>query len=229
MPYILLGEPCFNIYASELTKYDFTPVPLSADKRIAPPVNTHADTLIYTDGRNRIINRDYIKKLPPELFGSFILTEDSPSGKYPTDAAFNTLRIGQYLFARAKSLSDAVRKNAKENGLALVNVNQGYAKCSTLALPSANAAVTADEGMARTMESCGIRVLRITPGHIALAGCEYGFIGGASFVHRDAVYFFGSLDAHPDSEQISRFLSDRGYRTVELSGILTDFGGAVVL
>ncbi len=229
MPYILSCEPCLNIYADELAKYDFTPIPLPADEWISPPVNTHADTLIYSDGINHIINRLYSEKLPSEILAHFIVVPDSPAGRYPTDTAFNTLRIGKYLFARTKSLSDAVRKNAEENGLALVNVNQGYAKCSTLALSSANAAVTADEGMARAMEACKVNVLRITPGHIALEGCEYGFIGGASFVYRDTVYFFGTLGDHPDSERISRFLSDYGYRQIELGGTLTDFGGAVII
>ncbi len=240
MPYILIGEPCYTIYAESLRQYDFTPVPLVPDTRLGKVVCTHADTLIYSDGASHIINADYADTLPKKVRELLIKATDTPYGDYPTDTTFNALRVGQYLIARAASLSPTVRRLAEEGGLTLVNVSQGYARCSTLALSSAHAAITADEGMAKAMESCGIQVLRITPGHIILDGCEYGFIGGASFVYEPQdycslsrfsryVFFFGDLCSHPDGDAIAEFITRLGYRVISLGGALTDFGGAVIL
>lgn len=240
MPYILLGEPCYRLYADTLRSYDFTPVPLMPDARLNKTVRTHADTLMYSDGTVHIANADYATSLPEKVRELLIKTPDTPYGDYPTDTVFNALRVGRYLFARTASLSPTVRRAAEESGLTLVNVNQGYAHCSTLPLSSARAAVTADEGMAKAMEACGIRVLRIACGHIALEGCEYGFIGGASFVYEPRnccslsrfsryVFFFGDLHRHPDGNAVKEFITSLGYEVISLGGALTDFGGAVIV
>lgn len=231
MPYILLGEAAYIKYADSLSRLLLTPVPLPPEPRLNNIVNTHADTLIWSDGRVHIINREYIKKLPLELTRYFTQTEDSPMGEYPNDAVFNALTVGKYIFARVQSLSPTIRDIAAGNGYTLVNVNQGYARCSTLALPQANAALTADNGMVGALITRGIDVLTIQCGHVALSGCEYGFIGGASFVddRTRTVYFFGDISAHPDADRIIQFLKKYGYVTVSLAGTLTDYGGAVII
>ena len=61
-----------------------------------------------------------------------------------------------------------------------MNTKQGYARCDVLPLESAGKAVTADRGMAKALTENRIDVMVIRPGGIALDGCEYGFIGGAS-------------------------------------------------
>ena len=240
MPYILIGEPCYNMYADKLAAYGFVPIALPASEHLNKTVASHADTLIYSDGTVHIINSDYLTKLPKNIHDRFSPVPEAPNGSYPRDAAFNALRIGRFLFARFASIAPSVRSAAHEAYLTEVNVNQGYAKCSTLALTGAHAAITADEGMARVMESVGIEVLRITPGHIRLEGCEYGFIGGASFVWEPKnccsisrfgryVYFFGDIRRHPDGGRIAEFVEKHGYEVISSDGILTDFGGAVVL
>ncbi len=229
MPYILLGEPAYNKYADVLIKYGFTPVALVPDNRLNKIVNTHADTLIFTDGKTHIANSDYMKNLPYEISDYFTPTDDFPYGEYPTDAAFNALSVGTRIFCRTQSMSPTVRDYAEKNGYTLVSVKQGYARCSALAL--SNAVITADLGMGTTIAAQGINVFIIGSGHITLEGCKYGFIGGASFVDEatKTVYFFGDISAHPDGNEITAFIKKQGYSVVSLGGELTDFGGAVVL
>ncbi len=231
MPYILLGEPACIKYADSLSHRGFTPIALPPELRLNKIVNTHADTLIWSDGKEHIINCEYIKKLPSELTRYFTQAAESPMGIYPDDTVFNALKIGKYIFARMQSLSQAVLDAAANRDYELVNVRQGYARCSVLALPQVSAAITADKGMAAAMETHGIDVLTIQSGHIALDGCEYGFIGGASFVDesRRRVYFFGDLSAHPDASCITRFLAKYGCEALSLGGALTDYGGAVII
>ena len=84
--------------------------------------------------------------------------------------------------------------------------------------------------MAQVLKNNGIETLLIGPGHIALPPHEYGFIGGASFVHEKQVYFFGDINLHPDSSAILDFIYRHGYEAISLAeeGLL-DLGGAVVL
>ena len=231
MRYILLSEIACRKYEKALQSLGFKPIPLAADKRLNQTVSSHADTLIYTNGTVCIANSDYKQALPNEVRTLITGVAESPSGGYPTDAIFNALCIGKLVFARQASLAEAVKASANSAGYTLVNTNQGYAKCSTLAIPPKNAAITADSGMAKAMERHGVRVLKISPGHISLPGCEYGFIGGASFVceHTKTVYFFGDITAHPDAEGIISFIKNVGYDVYSLDGELTDFGGAVII
>lgn len=231
MPYILLGEPAYKRYCEALYSIGLTPVMLPPDKRLNNTVCTHADTLIYSDGKKHIINEEYAAQLSPELLEGLCTIPDTPYGDYPTDTAFNALTVGGCIFARLSSLSPYICEYAKARGIEAVNVKQGYAKCSTLALAGANAAITADVGMEKALSSHGVDTLMIERGHIALDGCEYGFIGGASFVLESThtVYFFGNIEAHPDGEIIKKFLAAHGYQAVSLDGELTDYGGAVII
>lgn len=238
--YILLHHKAAERFGGALRGYGFTPVPLVPDTRLNAIVAAHADTLLCDGAANvPIVNDVYAGTLPPHIRELLLVTPDGPSGDYPTDTAFNALALGRYLFARRESLAHTVRAAAISTNLTLVNVNQGYAKCSVLALPSRAAAITADAGMAQAMESRNLPVLRISPGAIALEGCAFGFIGGAAFADdplcccslhaKPAVYFFGDLARHPDGSRIAAFIESRGYDIVSLGGDLTDYGGAVVL
>lgn len=231
MPYLLIGKPCYNIYADALKKYGFTPIALEADSRLNKVVSTHADTLIFSLGDTLIANADHTLTLPYFIKERITGTSDTPYGVYPTDTAFNALVLGDKLFARLDSLSNTVLNAAKKAGLIPVNVRQGYARCSTLALGTANAAITADTGMARILLANGVDALQIEPAHIALNGCEYGFIGGASFVDEAnrRIFFFGELSFHPSRTQIEAFLTRYGYTAISLGGTLTDFGGGVIV
>ena len=238
--YILLHHEAAARFGDRLEAYGFTPVPLAADARLNQIVAAHADTLIADGiGWSPIANRDFAECLPTHIRERLTRIDDAPHGSYPTDCAFNALALGRCLFARQASLAADIRRAADEAGLTAVNVNQGYAKCAVLALPSRIAAVTADAGMAAAMEAHGVQTMRIRPGYIALAGCEYGFIGGAAFADdplqccslhvKPAVYFFGDLARHPDGAAVARFLEAKGYEAVSLGGELTDYGGGVIV
>lgn len=231
MPYILLSEIAHEKYADKLQSLGFAPIPLPAHGRLNKSVASHADTLIYTDGTVHIANSEYIKELPKEVRSFITGVPEYPSGDYPTDTIFNALLIGNLLFARKASLSETLKLSAKASGYTIINVKQGYAKCSTLAFSKENAAITADSGMAKSMEQHGVRVLKISPGHISLPGCEYGFIGGASFIDERTrtVYFLGDIAKHPDAEDIISFIKEIGHSVHSLDGELTDFGSAVII
>ena len=118
----------------------------------------------------------------------------------------------------------------KNNGIKTVNVNQGYARCSTL-IVAQNAAITADKSIEKALKSNGAEALLISEGNIRLEGFDYGFIGGASCTDEKTVYFFGNVKKHPDYEKIKAFC-DRYNSNIEIlceDEPLTDIGGAVLI
>ena len=88
--------------------------------------------------------------------------------------------------------------------------------------------ITADQSVLRALRNTEIDVLPIGQGSVALAGADYGFIGGASGYDpaNHTLYFCGDICAHPDHDRIRDFCDDHGIRIVSLgNGNLTDIGG----
>ncbi len=148
---------------------------------------------------------------------------------YPHNVALNAALVGNNLFCKVDALAAEVRDFCINNDIRLVNVNQGYAKCSTL-IVNDNAIITADPTIHKAATDVNIDALLINQGHIVLDDKNYGFIGGASGVIGDNVLFFGDLDTHPDAESIKLFLKKYNMRHISLySGKLKDIGGFVLL
>ena len=222
---LFIGKRGYDRFADELRALGYEPFALEPLPGLNAIVADHADTLICDLGDEIILPREAAERLPT-LPGRLRIIAERPRGDYPADVCLNALRVGERLFARLESLSDELRLAAEEKGMKLVNVRQGYARCS--ALPLGDAVITADNGLAKALRREGIETLLIPAGGIALEGCQYGFIGGASFFDekRRRAVFFGSL---PESFacEVREFCRERGVCVVELHGELTDVGGAV--
>lgn len=200
-------------------KYEIRKLPPCDD--LAGPVSKHADMLTgVLDGR-LIVTRSYYEK-NAALFSDCdpLITDERHGGKYPADILLNFIDTKNAVIGYKKAITKLINKP-------VINVKQGYTRCSTLICR--DFAVSADKGILSALSSLGYDTLQISPGHIVLPGYDFGFIGGASFADGDTVNFFGSLSYHPDGEKIRAFIEKRGVNMIELSDDpLTDYGGAVI-
>lgn len=147
---------------------------------------------------------------------------------YPDNIILNAALIDNKLFCKANSLAIEVTEYCNNNGIEIINVNQGYSKCSTLILK--NAIITSDLSIKKAADKKGVEALLIQPGFIRLEGAEYGFIGGASGVIGNTVYFFGNIKKHPDYCRIIEFIEGKGMSYISLTeDELHDVGGFVQL
>ncbi len=204
---------------------------LPSFSRLAKPVSSHADMLVFPNGDEILVhidyfseNRDFFSSLPVNI----ITTDEQISEKYPRDILLNSLLIDNTLYARLDYTSKKIRSLAKKE----VPVKQGYSRCSTLVV-SDKAIITADRGIAKAFSentSEGESLL-ISEGHIALKGYDCGFIGGASVKLPDnKLAFFGDISKHPDFERIKLFAERHGCELVSLSDTpLRDVGGGVII
>ena len=221
MKTLFISNQIPDILCSIFTDMGLNVVLLPPDPSLPEPVSCHADMLMF----GNILQKDYYKR-NKELFGGYdiVLAEEKFGKEYPKDVLLNAFAVGDTLFGRLESVSVKI----KEQYPKAVNLRQGYAKCSTLLF--GNNAITADKGIGSVLTEHGLNVLIITSGHIALPGYDYGFIGGASFVYKNIVYFFGDLEKHPDCVKICNFIEDAGYvPAYDIDYPLTDFGGAIIL
>ncbi|MGF6375399.1 hypothetical protein M2140_000433 [Clostridiales Family XIII bacterium PM5-7] len=133
--------------------------------------------------------------------------ENQDLGKdYPKDIAFNAACTGKYFIHNLSNTNEKLLLAAKAMDMVLVDVNQGYTKCSTVVVDW-NAIITYDEGIAQACEKFkGLDVLKVSPGHVHLDGYDTGFIGGASGRVGKEIIFNGDLSAHPDAQSIIDFI-----------------------
>ncbi len=190
------------------------------------PVASHADMLLFSHDRLLYLPEGYFRENSALFSDLNYITVKDPLPEYPYDIILDCLMLGKYLICNEKYTSPELILHYVP-----LNVNQGYARCSTLKL-SDSAIITADRTIASAASEIGCEVLVIQSGHIFLEGYNYGFIGGASCVVGDSVIFFGNLSTHPDADKITDFIVSHGKRVINSSRSdipLTDFGGAVIV
>lgn len=197
--------------------------------RLQAPVASHADMLAILLGRELTMS-EYYYSAHKEIFDGFCVktTEESHFPDYPRDVLFNAFFARGSLYCKRSSVSCAVLSYAQERGYKVVDVKQGYAKCSVALMP--NGCITSDTSLCRALRENGENVLMIPQGGVRLCGYEYGFIGGASFYCDGRLYFFGDAKRLEDWDKIKRFCAEINAEAVMLTDSeLTDVGGAIVL
>jgi hypothetical protein len=203
--------PCFG---TELAKYGYRIIHSKNISAFSKPERSHADMQALRINNVMFSLDDCVKKA---------------GEKYPENILLNCLFLNNTLYGKLDSTDDSVIHYCRNNNIKLVNVNQGYTRCSTLAINN-KAAITADKSIEKALKNNGVEVLLIEPGYIKLDGFDYGFIGGASFCDNNKVFFFGNIEMHPDHSKISEFIYDHNSDLEVLCQdmTITDIGGAVI-
>lgn len=173
----------------------------------------------------KVNNKVFVDSAVNDLF-TFIgetvkLDREVPSDtkilKYPNDIGFNCACVGNNLICNIKYTHKSIINYAKDCSMNVINVNQGYAKCSVCVV-SDNAIITEDESVAQSAAKNFIDVLKIEKGHVILSGYDYGFIGGCcGLIENDTLAFNGNLKSHPEYKKIISFCENHGVNTVSLS------------
>ena len=213
-----ISEKC----AGALTALGFELFVLPKCKSLGRGVDTHADLMLFPVDKSVFIYEDIIKEangLLCELSKrgyEIIPMSGSPLAEYPLDIGANCLRIGRRIFSKNKYTSPEIREYAEKTGYSLVNVNQGYARCTACPVGD-SAVITADPSVARAVQAQGIDLLRISEGGVALRDFDHGFIGGACGAFENKIFFSGDVSKHPDGERITAFCRSHGIEPYSLS------------
>lgn len=150
--------------------------------------------------------------------------------KYPGDVPLNVASLGNTIICNPNTCAKEILDYATQNEMNIIKVKQGYTKCSIL-IVNDHAIITEDEGIYKAVLDSGYKIdaLLIKKGYVSLLGYDYGFIGGASVVLDENVFFFGAIQKHPDYDKIKVFLNKQGKQIIQLSDDkqLLDIGGCV--
>jgi hypothetical protein len=220
----------FPEMADSLSKYGFNVIFSEELNSLYEFENRHADIQCLKINDTIFLQRDsaILKSKLKELGYNVITTYKSLDKKYPNNVLLNGVYINNKFFCKDSAIDEAVRDYCNSKNIEIINVNQGYTKCSTAVID--DKFITADKGIFNTLTESGVEGLLIKSGSIDLQGVDYGFIGGCCFSYGDNVYFTGDISLHPDYKIIKDFCEKLNKNIVCLSNNrLYDIGGFVVI
>ena len=229
----LIGCDTSDDIKNALIEKDFRLLVLPYDNRLPSPVRSHTDMLIFPIEDHIFTSSEYFNKAH-DIFSvlceygyNIIKCDVEITDKYPHDIAFNMAILKKSILGNIKYNAKEILDFADKNGFSITPVKQGYTKCSSLILGD-NAIITSDEGIAKSAADIGTSVLKIenSADSVVLEGYNYGFIGGASGVFKNTVYFSGDIAFHRYAKEIYSFCKSFNFEVESLTdGRLTDIGG----
>jgi len=221
MKYAIIDKRMPDECKNALNEKGFKTLELPPFSALSESIASHPDMLLFF-GDKIFCHGDYYKEakdvldiINQESEFELSFSNEKTNERYPNDILFNAVKLGNRIFCKTDSVSELIKDYTNKNRITLINVKQGYTKCSVCKV-SENAIITSDKGIANAAVNRGIDVLKISEGHITLDGCNYGFIGGASGNDGINTYFCGNLDLHPDSEAIKEFCTFHGCPAISL-------------
>lgn len=206
-------------------------IEIAPDLRLPMPINTHADIQMLHSGNDLLFVQDEHLCVgeSDKNFNCRIISE-SPGDKYPDDVRLNCAVIGNKVICNSKTISKEVFEYFERNSYTIINVNQGYSKCS-VCIVDENSIIIDDKSIFTAAQNFFNDVLLVSKGSVQLNGYNYGFIGGCcGKTDKYKLAFNGTLESHTDYKLIVDFLNKHNIECIELnSGPLTDIGGILPL
>ena len=234
--YIIVDGRISKDSLRSLEALGFSPILLPKSDSLPEPLSSHTDMVLFHHGRTLISTAEYMER-HPSLFRKIKealphfdirISEEKLGKSYPFDAILNALVIGDKIFCKTDSVCREILSYAKEVGLRVINVRQGYPACTVLPI-SDSFAITSDMGMRDAMISEGIRVLTVPEcDKILLPPYKNGFIGGSAGKDGEKIYFAGNPKALPYFNIMEEFAVEAGVALITLDAEfcgLTDLGG----
>ena len=145
--------------------------------------------------------------------------------QYPETVHYNVVVTDGLLIHNPNYTDPLILKNC--SGTEIIHVKQAYTRCNLIPLEN-NRFITSDKGIEKTLLGKGFEILFVHPEGILLPGFDHGFIGGCCGVHKNRLFFIGSLNSFPEGDKIRSFA--KGMEIIELyDGPLFDGGSLVFI
>ena len=215
MTYVLVAENFPEESAEKLKEYGEV-VRTKANARVLRGLDTHPDILVHPlPSGDLVVDRDNFGYYE-EIIGDkkIIPSHSSLTGKYPGDIHLNAFAFKKIFIHNLKRTDQVILDYYKNRGYELVNIKQGYAKCSCLV--TEDFVITSDGGIYESLRDF-IPIYKIDHGQIKLQNFNYGFIGGATGVLGKKIFFTGDLSHHSSYEEILKIINEYDYEIEILS------------
>jgi hypothetical protein len=157
----------------------------------------------------------------------FVMGEQGVGEKYPASASFNAVSTKNLLIHNFRNTDAAITRRLDDADL--IHVDQGYTRCNLIAFDDKHF-ISSDEGIDRILKRFDKDSLLVSNEGIELKGFDHGFFGGCCGIYHNKLFVLGSLDEHPQNQDIEEFVARQGHYIIELyDGPLFDGGSIIFL
>lgn len=222
MNYVIIAENFPEESAKKLEKYGRV-LRTKKNKKVMEGLNTHPDILVHPlPNGDIVVDRDNFMYYDMLLRRTVIKSESYLDEKYPSDVPLNAFTFKNYFVHNLKFTDKRLLEYYKENGYELIDIKQGYSKCTTLV--TEDFLITSDGGTYEKLKDI-MPIYRINHKEIKLENFNYGFIGGASGSLGKKIFLTGNIKEHSSYEEIMRIINKYGYEVEILSdNPIEDYG-----
>lgn len=193
-------------------------------------ISGHPDIQLCIINSNTIIvhnNMPYGFIIELEKLGlNIIKSKNNIKNKYPYDIILNAVNLKNFFIHNIKYTDTNLYKKISHK--CLINVKQGYTKCST-AIINDKAIITNDSGISKAASKNGLDVLLLPKGDIELTDFDYGFIGGTcGILDNNTIAFYGNLKHYKYGGEVLSFIEKYNLKPIYLrNGKLIDRGSLI--
>ncbi|NLK24284.1 MAG: hypothetical protein GX309_10005 [Clostridiales bacterium] len=224
-----------DIEMNTLKNFGLSPIKLPRTNLVYKAIDGHVDiqfNVLNKVERKVIVQRDisldFLNILEKNNI-KYVLSKNSLNDTYPKDIILNALITKEYFVHYTKYTDENLLKNVQYKKI--VNVSQGYTKCSILPLKE-NVFVTNDKGIYNAfLKLDNVDVLYIPYGDIILPSMNYGFIGGiGGMLNENTLGTFGDINEYKYGNILMDFLKKHNITVLSLKpGKLIDRGSLFVV
>lgn len=222
---LILGDKRMPLPAKNCLKQSGRLTLLQSDPGVYKSISGHPDIFICAAEDKVVVSPGlplHIVQGISDLGYKVITGMNYPGRSYPSSAVYNAVITDNYLIHNLKITDPVIIKTF--NDRKQLHVKQGYTRCNLLPLNS-HALITSDRGIEKALNGEGMDVLFVDPSPITLKGQKHGFFPGCCGILYDQVLITGSLNYHPQKEEVVNFIASNGMKIKELfDGKLTDVG-----
>lgn len=230
---IVAGDADKRIIES-LKKLNLKIIPTIKCLDVDESISYHPDIVLHPVNHKTLVIApnvyDYYKDMLSWANLKLIKGEQKLECKYPGDIAYNVGRMHGIAIHKFDYTDKVLKYLLMKEGLELININQGYTKCS-IAIIDERSAITSDKAIYNFLDDKGYSMLMVEAGNIILKNQNYGFIGGSTGNYsKDTILFSGVLDIHPDKARILKFIKNKNKNIHYLSDkYIVDIGTIISL
>lgn len=174
------------------------------NSKIYEGIDAHPDILIRKLDKETIaVDSQNIEYYSNIFKNKKIIPIENIESPYPNHVKLNFAVYRDFFIHNLKFTDKEILNFYKNRGFKLIDVKQGYTKCN-LAVGK-RCLITSDVGIYEKLKNIS-NILLIEHKQIELRNFEYGFIGGATGLVGDRLFFTGVLEGHSSKDKIIKFL-----------------------
>ena len=232
---LIIDNRMREIEKNKLQELGYELIEINSNRTVYSEISSHVDIFCTKIKNNLIVENSQYNLIKENINREIkVIRGTTKIGKkYPKDIKYNVCIVGNYAIHNFNYTDRKVCKILKKENYNLINVKQGYSKCS-IAVIDKNSIITADEGIDNTLKQYNFDILFVDYNlNIKLLNENRyspmkGFIGGAISRIGNNIFISGDIKKIDRNKTIKNFIQKKGLGVISFNNLeVIDYGGII--